>query len=446
MAFIAPTGLTLAFISGLFNYCSLKGLPFFPVYAWVGIWTSIFMTALGLAGSSKLIRYCTRFTDEVFNALLSVNFIYEALYSLRRNFQLADPSNLTMPFLSLNMALATCWGTMKIITFNTSRFLNKTARTIVKDFGPVAIIFFMSFLNALPSIRKFGVPTLTVSNVFELAGGRDLLVPINSIPLSIRLLCALPATLLTSLFFMDQNISVRLVNNPQNGLKKGPAYNLDMMALGLITGGKKIFSLYSFSQCSMAFKSFPFCLFLGLSLLGLPWMCGATVQSLNHVRAMTTNKFNVETGEIEIEDVTESRLTGFIVHAMIASTVCLLPSLRFLPIPVVSGVFLFLGRKLMTGNTFLKRIKDMFAESQRLPEDHCIHLLGRKKMSIYTLLQIVCLMGLWAFKSNSATSIFFPSVIGVLMAIRGFVLPRYFSEEEFIALGDKTPKRLGSKS
>jgi len=39
------------------------------------------------------------------------------------------------------------------------------------------------------------------------------------------------------LFFMDQNISVRVANNPDNKLKKGPAYNLDMVALGLITGG-----------------------------------------------------------------------------------------------------------------------------------------------------------------------------------------------------------------
>ena len=39
MAFIAPTGLTLAFISGLYRFCSLKGLPFFPVYSWVGLWT-----------------------------------------------------------------------------------------------------------------------------------------------------------------------------------------------------------------------------------------------------------------------------------------------------------------------------------------------------------------------------------------------------------------------
>lgn len=238
MSFIAPTGLTLAFISGLFRFCSLNGLPFFPVYTWVGLWSSLYMIVLGLAGSSKLIRYCTRFTDEVFNGLLSLNFIYEALSSLKRNFDLADPMNLTMPFVALGMALSTFWSTMQVTTFQASKYFNQKSRTLIKDFGPVVIFVLMSLLNHHPAVHKFGIPTLNVPSSFELAGGRKFLIPLLSIPWSVRLLCGLPAMLLTSLFFMDQNISVRVVNNVDNKLKKGPAYNLDMFALGLVIGGK----------------------------------------------------------------------------------------------------------------------------------------------------------------------------------------------------------------
>jgi hypothetical protein len=237
MAFIAPTGLTLAFISGLFRYCTLKGLPFFPIYSWVGLWTSLFFTLLGLGGSSQMIRFCTRFTDEIFNGLLSLNFIYEALASLRRNFKQADPMNLTMPFISLGMALITFFSTMAATAFESSRFLNQKIRSLVKAFGPVVVFMTMSFSNNLAGFKKFGVPTLSVPDTFQLAGGRNFLIPLNAIPLKIKLLCSLPAVLLTALFYMDQNISVRVVNNPDNGLKKGSAYNLDMVALGLITGG-----------------------------------------------------------------------------------------------------------------------------------------------------------------------------------------------------------------
>jgi hypothetical protein len=176
-----------------------------------------------------------------------------------------------------------------------------------------------------------------------------------------------------------------------------------------------------------------------LSLVGLPWMCGATVQSLNHVRAMTETRYNIDTEETEIVSVTETRFTGFTVHAMLAATLGLLPILGFVPIPVVSGVFLFLGRKLMSGNSFLQRVRDSFVETKRLPADHPIRYIGRKKTMIFTFIQIMCLFGLWTFKQNSFTAIFFPSVIGFLIAIRAFILPRFFTEDELNDLGDPTP-------
>jgi HCO3- transporter family len=414
MTFIAPTGLTLAFISGLFRFCTIRNLPFFPVYAWVGIWTSIFFVYLGLAGCSQWIRFCTRFTDEVFNALLSLNFISEAVRSLRSNFQNAnDPLNLTMPFVSLVMALTTYFATKAAATFESGKYFTQKVRTAVKDFGPVTIFIVMSLLNQQSWLNKFSVPTLSVASTFQLAGGRKFWVDLAAVSNIVKLGCALPAVLLTSLFFMDQNISVRVVNNPDNKLKKGSAYNLDMVALGIITGL--------------------------VSLVGLPWMCGATVQSLNHVKAMTETRFNEETGEPEIVDVVETRFTGFFVHAMIAGTLGLLPLLGYVPIPVVSGVFLFLGRKLMSGNSFLQRIRDTLVQETRLPEDHPIRFIGRKKTILFTAIQIACLWGLWTFKQNSATAIFFPSVIGFLMFIRSFILPKMFTENELIDLGDPTP-------
>ena len=118
-------------------------------------------------------------------------------------------------------------------------------RTTIKNFGPVSVILLFTLLNLSPWAQKFNVPTLSVPDTFELAGGRSFLVRLKDIPVNIRLLCAFPAILLTCLFYMDQNISVRLVNNPDNKLKKGEAYNLDMIALGIITGGKTMLTKLS---------------------------------------------------------------------------------------------------------------------------------------------------------------------------------------------------------
>lgn len=246
MTFIAPTGLSLAFLSGLYRFCSIRGFEFLPIYTWVGLWTSFFMIAMGFTGTSKLIRYCTRFTDEVFNGLLSLNFIYEGAASLRRNFLLADPLNLSMPFVSLSIALGTYWSTLQVLAVETSIYFNTKTRKIIKDFGPVAVLAAFSALNSSKAVKKFGVPTLAVPNTFQLAGGRKFLINFLSVPTGKRWLCAFPAMLLTALFFMDQNISARVVNKEENKLQKGAAYNIDMVALGLITGSELMLLLFSF--------------------------------------------------------------------------------------------------------------------------------------------------------------------------------------------------------
>ena len=60
-------------------------------------------------------------------------------------------------------------------------------------------------------------------------------------------------------------------------------------------------------------------------------------------------------------------------------------------------------------------------------------------MNLFTSIQVLCLAGLWSFKQNPATSVFFPSLIGLLMIIRSFVLPMIFTEDDLDALGDPTP-------
>ena len=162
---------------------------------------------------------------------------------------------------------------------------------------------------------------------------------------------------------------------------------------------------------------------------------------MNHVRAMTDKQYNPETEELEIVNVTETRLTGFVIHALIAASLLLLPFIRYIPIPVVSGVFLFLGRKLMSGNSFLRRCRDVFVETDRLSDDHPVQTIGRKRMALFTTIQLFCLMGLWGFKQNPSTAIFFPSAIGMLMAIRWFLLPKIFTENELVELGDPTPSK-----
>lgn len=47
----------------------------------------------------------------------------------------------------------------------------------------------------------------------------------------------------------------------------------------------------------------------------------------------------------EIASIFETRATGFCVHALVLGSLALLPQLGKIPMAVVSGIFLYLGRK-----------------------------------------------------------------------------------------------------
>ena len=219
-----------------------------------------------------------------------------------------------------------------------------------------------------------------------------------ALPAHFRWFAAFPAVFLAVLFF-DQNITVRTVNSPSNNLKKGAAYHLDLATLGLLTGGA--------------------------SVVGLPWMCSATVQSLNHVRAMSLGSDGTE--------VVETRVTGFGVHAAILASALILPSFSAVPLPVISGVFLYLGQKVMKGNQFLQRCIRMARRGppqHRCQDERQMVVLGRGAVARFTAIQALCLAALWALKLNPATALIFPSVIGVLMVLRAKVLPKIFTTQE----------------
>lgn len=470
MTFLGPTGLTLAFITALYNFTRSRGYAFLPLYSWTGIWTSVILTVLSIFNASNLISYCTTFTDDVFNALLALNFLYEAVANLLGNFVNTQIPRATA-YTSLNIGLGTWLATRKVVRVGTkSRLIGKGFRQFCTDFGPTIVIIAMSAFSATPFVKGQKIDYLNVASKFELAGGRGWFPDLLSVPVQMRFMCVLPAILLSMLFYLDQNITVRTTEASLNvkpsrkgGDKKG-YYHQDMLVLALITGG--------------------------LSVVGLPWVCGATVQSLNHVRACSgsswteTRQVPMVAGEILEEedgvggvvkstkiladdevsdgsnsnnggelsfthplilegtrvmraleerkyvDIMESRVTGFTIHAMILSSLLLLPLLSFIPIPVISGIFLYLGLKIMKGNLFFERLGDIMLEESRFKAMPPYRNLNRGTLGRYLATQAIALAVIWLLKSNKKYSIFFPACIGVLAFMRRYVLPRFFAYSE----------------
>lgn len=77
------------------------------------------------------------------------------------------------------------------------------------------------FDDALLHRYALALPTLNVPMALTTTVGRPWLVPLMALPVWARWAAFFPALMSTVLLFMDQNITVRLVNSKQHKLKKG---------------------------------------------------------------------------------------------------------------------------------------------------------------------------------------------------------------------------------
>lgn len=125
------------------------------------------------------------------------------------------------------------------------------------------------------------------------------------------------------------------------------------------------------------------------SLLGLPWLVAATVRSLNHIHAMVIlqplpyaptlpspltlyhpSLFSQKAEKSpngDIISVQETRLTHLGIHLLCFVTIFALPVLKLIPVPVLYGVFLFMGLVSLGTNQFWGRILMFLMQPSKYP-------------------------------------------------------------------------------
>ena len=205
----------------------------------------------------------------------------------------------------------------------------------------------------------------------------------------------LPALMATVLLFLDQNITVRLVNNPQYKMEKGrrksnmlDGMHADMLVISILT-------------------------FL-TSLVGLPWLVAATVRSISHVRALS-----IFDSAGKLKSTIEQRITGLSIHTLIGA--CVLfdkprSVLTQIPTPVLMGLFMFLGTSALPGNEMWERIKELFMDSKIAPKARW-SAVPKNVTMLFTAIQIACL-GAMVYVKESPIGVLFPVIIALLAPLR----------------------------
>ncbi len=408
LTILGGTGPLLVFTGLLYRGCVDLGVAFLPTYAWVGLWTGLFVLLMAFTGASRLIRHFTRFTDETFAALISLIFIYEAVYHVGHMFpspHVADDGAL----LSTLLALGTFYIASSLSRMRRGPYLRPWIREFLADFGPaIAVVSMTGARWLLPGVA---LPHLDVPEHLARASGRGWIVPLGDVPAWVPWAAAAPAMLAAVLVFLDQNITTRLVNAPRNRLARGPAYHLDMLVVGLLL-----------AACSV---------------VGLPWLVAATVRSLSHVRSLSEQRVDASGGE-QTAAVRENRVSGLAIHALVGAALLATGALRAVPMAVLYGLFLYMGLSSMRGNDFLDRVRLWATDPERYPATHYIRHVSPGTLHRYTAVQLACLAALWFVKA-SRFGILFPLALLGLVAARA-MLPRWLAPGDVARLdSDEEP-------
>ncbi|XP_049673860.1 electroneutral sodium bicarbonate exchanger 1-like, partial [Accipiter gentilis] len=135
------------------------------------------------------------------------------------------------------------------------------------------------------------------------------------------------------------------------------------------------------------------------SVMGLPWFVAATVLSITHVNSLKVESDCSAPGEQpKFLGIREQRVTGLLIFVLMGCSVFFTSVLKFIPMPVLYGVFLYMGVSSLRGIQFFDRLKLFWMPAKHQPDFIYLRHVPLRKVHFFTAIQLTCLVLLWTIK------------------------------------------------
>ncbi|XP_010226846.1 PREDICTED: band 3 anion transport protein [Tinamus guttatus] len=423
------SGPLLVFEESFFTFCESNDMEYIVGRVWVGFWLILLVLVVVACEGSILVRYLSRYTQEIFSFLISLIFIFETFDKLFKIFKahpLQRHHNVTptlhptaipveepnTALLSLVLMAGTFFLALFLRKFKNSAFLPGKVRRLIGDFGVPISIFVMALVDFFIKdtyTQKLKVPKgLEVTN----AAARGWFIhPLGNhkiFPIWMMFASVVPALLVFILIFLETQITTLIVSKPERKLVKGSGFHLDLL---LIVGMGGVAALF-----------------------GMPWLSATTVRTITHANALTVmSKASAPGDKAQILEVKEQRISGFLVAVLIGISILMEPILKYIPLAVLFGIFLYMGVTSLFGIQLFDRILLMLMPPKYHPDEPYVKMVKTWRMHLFTFTQIVTLAVLWVVKSTPA-SLALPFVLILTVPLRRFLLPRIFQDIELQCL------------
>uniref|UniRef100_A0A3Q0T1K0 Anion exchange protein n=1 Tax=Amphilophus citrinellus TaxID=61819 RepID=A0A3Q0T1K0_AMPCI len=421
------SGPLLVFEEAFYSFCTSNNIEYLTGRVWIGFWLIIIVVLTVAFEGSFLVRFVSRFTQEIFSFLISLIFICETFIKLGRIFKehplkrcSFDNGEPNTALLSLVLMAGTFFIAFYLRKFKNSAFFPGRVRRMIGDFGvPIAILIMVLVDYSIEDTytQKLSVPSgFSVTSPEKRGWFINPLGTKEEFPIWMMFACCLPALLVFILIFMETQITTLIVSKKDRMLVKGSGFHLDLLLIVVLGGTSALF--------------------------GLPWMAAATVRSVTHVNALTVMSKAVAPGDKpRIQEVKEQRVTGLLVAVLVGLSIVIGDLLRQIPLAVLFGIFLYMGVMSLNGIQLTERMMLLLMPPKYHPDHTYVRKVRTLRMHLFTCIQLVCLAVLWAVMSTQA-SLAFPFVLILTVPVKMFVLRQIFTAREMACLDadDAEPK------
>jgi len=399
---LRPTGPIGLLIEKLLQVALAHALPFWPLFAWTGIFVGIFMFLIAIFRLSRYFHFVTPFADGILATFIGIVYINDGLRGMLTAWYSTGASpgsmeaarNLLTVNLTIVVTLVALWLTSmkssKLFTFEFRSFVVSQALTIALFLAIVAAWW----------LDKYYAPMLFIDaskSGFVATASRPWVPDLLSLPPFGIMVAALSSVPVVMFLYLDQMIASAVCQSPDMKLQKGSYYNSSLGLVGILN-------------------------FCG-ALVGLPFVTGSLPHSPQLVLSLTDyDNFK------RPASVRENRLAPFLLYMFLGVPLLFPRMLSMIPKAAVNATLIFIGIQNMIGTSIFERVFLVFTETKHWPIDHVYSRVKPYVMTLYTGIQIGLVIGCWALTGR--VGIAFPFLVASMVPFRWHVLPEWFSDDD----------------
>ncbi|CAK9062447.1 Band 3 anion transport protein (Anion exchange protein 1) (AE 1) (Anion exchanger 1) (MEB3) (Solute carrier family 4 member 1) (CD antigen CD233) [Durusdinium trenchii] len=405
---LRPTGPITLLFEKLLDFATAQSLPFWPFFAWTGIFVGLLMFLISALELSKYVKYLTLFTENIFATFIGIVYINDGIQGMVRLWEDSGTSpghaeqygsqDAASKLLTLNMTIGFTALTLWFTALQSSRLFSFRARSFLRDYA-LTITLFVSILIARHLNQHLFPVTFidTESSGFNTTSSRAWRIDLTAISVKGIGCAAVAAFPVVVFFYLDQNISSSLCQKPEMKLAKGSYF-------------------HSSFACLAAFNIFG-------PMFGLPFVTGSLPHSPQFVLSLAERD-----EEQQITHVRENRLAPLLCYFLIGLPLLMPTLLQSVPKAAVFGTLIFVGIDGIQSTQLYERCLLMLTDPRFVPKRSVFQSVSLGTIQIFSLIQIALVVACWMV--NYYFGLYFPLFFISLAPFRRYLIPCIFSERD----------------